>query len=68
MENIDFKNGDRVKYAGGLTFIFIGLNPTNNNEAYCIHPSATYQPYPNSREYKQISLLPINRLKLDMKS
>lgn len=36
----DFKNGDKVKYCYGLTFIFIGDNPNNENEAYCIHPTA----------------------------
>ena len=44
MEN--FKNGDKVKYSYGLTFTFIGVNPLNNKEAYCLHPTALCQDQP----------------------
>lgn len=49
--SVFFVNGDKVKYAYGLTFIFIGLDPLDNTWAYCLHPN------------KKLCKLPLDRLK-----
>ena len=56
-----FSNGDKVKYAYGLTFIFIGLDPLDNTKAYCLHPTAICQDQP-SLKYKRVDKLPLDRL------
>jgi hypothetical protein len=56
-----FVNGDKVKYAYGLTFIFIGLDPLDNTQAYCLHPTAICQEQPNLK-YKRVDKLPLDRL------
>lgn len=52
-----FKNGDKVRYAGGLLFTFVGINPNNTSEAFCTH--LNYK-----KDKTLITSLPINRLKL----
>jgi len=47
------KNGDKVKYAYGLEFIFIGNNPFKSGDAYCVNPTTN-----------KIDSLPIERLKI----
>lgn len=59
---LQFKNGDKVKYANGLTFVFVGLDPFDNTKAYCIHPTAICQDQPNLK-YKRVDKLPLDRLK-----
>jgi len=49
--NCEFVNGDKVKYAYGLTFTFIGLDPTNKNNGYFIHPTTN-----------KTDLLPMDRI------
>ena len=56
-----FINGDKVKYAYGLTFIFVGLDPLDNTQAYCLHPTAICQDQPNLK-YKRVDKLPLDRL------
>ena len=56
-----FKNGDKVKYAYGLTFVFVGLDPFDKERAYCIHPSAICQDQP-ALGYKRVDKLLLNRL------
>lgn len=34
----DFQNGDKVQYAGGLIFTFIGYHPVDRRRSFCIHP------------------------------
>ncbi|MGB0896850.1 MAG: hypothetical protein ACPGRW_05980 [Flavobacteriaceae bacterium] len=58
---VQFKNGDKVKYAYGLTFVFVGLDPFDNTSAYCIHPTAICQDQPNLK-YKRVDKLPLDRL------
>ena len=63
-----FNNGDQVFYRMGLVFTFIGLNPENNEEAYCLHPSAldrnTDAFNTNGELRKRIDLLPVKDLEL----
>ena len=56
-----FINGDKVKYAYGLTFIFVGLDPLDKTQAYCLHPTAICQDQPNLK-YKKVDKLPLDRL------
>lgn len=56
-----FKNGDKVKYSHGLTFVFVGLDPFDNTKAYCLHPTAICQDQPNLK-YKRVDKLPLDRL------
>ncbi len=56
-----FVNGDKVKYAYGLTFIFVGLDPLDKTQAYCLHPTAICQDQPNLK-YKRVDKLPLDRL------
>ncbi len=51
-----FKNGDKVRYAGGLVFTFIGINPSNTREAFCITKGY-------NRNKDILSSLPINKLR-----
>ncbi len=36
---VEFKNGDKVRYRMGLTFIYIGQDPIQKDHSYCIHPT-----------------------------
>ena len=56
-----FKNGDKVKYAHGLTFVFIGLDPFDKNYAYCLHPTAICKTQPELK-YKRVDRLLVERL------
>lgn len=55
------KNGDKVIYAGGLTFVFIGLDPNDNNYSYCLHPSAICQDQ-TELNWPRVDRLPTKRL------
>lgn len=55
------KNGDKVKYRQGLTFIFIGLDPLDKSYSYCIHPTAICEQQPNL-QLKRVDRLPTNDL------
>ena len=61
VSNSAFKNGDKVKYAYGLTFVFVGLDPFDNTHAYCVHPTAICQDQPQLK-YKRVDKLPIDKL------
>jgi hypothetical protein len=56
-----FQNGDKVKYAYGLTFIFVGLDPFDNNYAYCVNIDTVYQTQPELK-HKIVDRLPLERL------
>ena len=56
-----FQNGDKVKYAYGLTFIFVGLDPFDNNYAYCVNINTVYQTQPELK-HKIVDRLPLDRL------
>jgi len=60
------KNGDKVKYRGGLTYTFIGLNPDNQEYAYCKHHSAvdTNSEYSISMKEGRLDLLQIKDLSI----
>jgi len=49
----DFQNGDKVKYAGGLVFTFIGYHPEDRSRSFCIDLTS-----------KKVVLLDSNRLKI----
>lgn len=46
----DLKNGDSVRYSGGLTYTFVGVNPFDESISYCID------------EYGKIKILPTEKL------
>lgn len=56
------KNGDKVKYRMGLTFTYIGNNPTIEGESFCIHPCGRVDSLPT--EDLTLSLTVEERLKL----
>lgn len=61
----DFNNGDKVIYAGGPHYLFVGYNPLNESQAYCIRvDSYDGETVTNTNEWGDYitNCLPINRL------
>lgn len=63
IEHEPLKNGDVVKYAGGRNFLFVGKDPYEPMNAYCVDPKYFEEPKePQQPRKRKIESLPLNRL------
>jgi hypothetical protein len=56
------ENGDKVKYSGGLTMIYVGKDPLNEDQSIVINPHSICKQQPNLK-LPLIQSLPTNALK-----